>query len=51
MKVGTEYEMKVTQLVAGFASPIDSAMVDNKIYVVELGAAGRVIEITLPVAK
>jgi hypothetical protein len=50
-KVGADYEMKVTTLITGFLSPIDTAMVDNKLYIVELGANGRVLEITLPVAK
>jgi hypothetical protein len=54
-KVGTDYEMKVTQLVTGLASPIDSVMIDNKIYVVEYGTTaanpGGIVEITLPLAK
>jgi hypothetical protein len=50
-KAGENYEMKVTTLVTGFLAPIDTTMVDNKIYVVELGANGRVIEITLPVPR
>jgi hypothetical protein len=47
-KVGTEYEMKTTQLVTGFTAPIDSVMVDNKLYVVEYGEGSSVYEITFP---
>jgi hypothetical protein len=53
-KVGADYEMKVTQLIAGFTSPIDSVMVDNKIYIVEFATTsggGSLYEITLPLAQ
>jgi len=53
-KVGADYEMKVTQLVAGFTAPIDSVMVGNKIYIVEFAVAnggGSLYEITLPLAQ
>ena len=53
-KVGANYEMSVTQLVAGFLSPIDSVMVNNKIYIVEFSTTsggGSVYEITLPLPQ
>ena len=34
-KVNGEYEMKTTVIVTGFTAPVDSVLVDNKLYVVE----------------
>ncbi|HTM45221.1 MAG TPA: PQQ-dependent sugar dehydrogenase [Polyangiaceae bacterium] len=51
-KVGAAYEMEVTQLVAGFGgAPMDATLVGNKIYEVEYGGGGSIIEITLPAAQ
>jgi hypothetical protein len=46
-KVNGNYEMNLTQLVAGFAAPIDSTLVGNKLYVVE-DPNTNIYEITLP---
>lgn len=51
-KVNGEYEMSVTLLVTGFTAPVDSVLVDNKLYVVEnrfMGTPGQIYEITFPV--
>jgi hypothetical protein len=50
-KVNGEYEMTMNVLVSGFTAPIDSVLVDNKMYVIENrygGAAGAIYEITFP---
>ena len=47
-KVGDEYEMKVTQIVAGIRTPIDSVLVDNKLYTISWGAGNSMYEITFP---
>jgi hypothetical protein len=46
-----EYEMNMTVIVAGFTAPVDSVLVDNKLYVVEnrfMGTPGQIYEITFP---
>jgi hypothetical protein len=47
-KVNGNYEMNLTQLVLGFTGPMDSTLVGNKLYVVEL--MGGIYEISLPAA-
>jgi hypothetical protein len=50
-KVNGNYEMTMTVLVGGFTAPIDSVLVDNKLYVIENrygGTPGSIYEITLP---
>jgi hypothetical protein len=50
-KVNGEYEMQMTVLVTGFTAPIDSVLVDNKMYVIEnrySGTPGLIYEITFP---
>jgi hypothetical protein len=50
-KVNGEYEMTANVLVTGFTAPIDSVLVDNKLYVIEnrySGTPGSIYEITLP---
>lgn len=51
-KVNGEYEMNMTVLVGGFTAPVDSVLVDNKLYVIEnryTGNPGQIYEITFPV--
>jgi hypothetical protein len=50
-KVNGEYEMTMNILVTGFTAPIDSVLVDNKLYVIEnrySGSPGAIYEITFP---
>jgi hypothetical protein len=50
-KVNGEYEMTMNVLVTGFTAPIDSVLVDNKLYVIEnrySGTPGAIYEITFP---
>jgi len=47
-KVGDEYEMKVTQLITGIRTPIDSVLVDNKLYTISWAAGNSMYEITFP---
>ena len=51
-KVNGEYEMKTNVIVTGFTAPVDSVLVDNKLYVVEnrfMGTPGAIYELTFPV--
>lgn len=43
-----DYELSAQQIAAGFANPIDSELVGNKLYVLEYGGAGGLWELTLP---
>lgn len=45
---GENYEAIVTQIARGFAQPIDSELIGNKLYVLEYGGKGNIWEITLP---
>jgi hypothetical protein len=50
-KVNGDYEMTMNVLVTGFTAPIDSVLVDNKMYVIEnrySGTPGSIYEITFP---
>jgi hypothetical protein len=49
-KNGASYEMNTTQLVAGIESPVDSLMIDNKLYVVSFLTGADIYEITFPLA-
>jgi hypothetical protein len=46
----TNYQVRVTRLVAGFSNPIDAAILDNKVYVIEYGGNQGVWEVTFPPA-
>jgi hypothetical protein len=50
-KNGAAYEMSTTQLVAGFEAPVDSVMVENKLYVISYLAGASIYEITFPIAN
>jgi hypothetical protein len=50
-KLGTtNYQARVTRIVAGFSNPIDATIIDNKIYVIEYSGNQGVWEITFPAA-
>jgi hypothetical protein len=46
----TNYQMTATRLVGGFANPIDSEIIGNRIYVIEYGGDQGIWEITFPAA-
>ena len=48
VKIGDNYQAEVTRIVDGFSNPIDAAMIENKIYVIEWGGSRGLWEITLP---
>jgi glucose/arabinose dehydrogenase len=45
-KTEDNYEMVTTKLASGFKNPIDSVLIDNKLYVLEWGDQGAIWEIT-----
>ncbi len=45
---GAAYGMSTTQIVAGIESPVDSLMIDNKLYVVSFVSGANIYEITFP---
>lgn len=45
---GDSFQIQARKLVSGFASPIDSVLIGNKLYVLEYGGTSRVYEISLP---
>ncbi len=47
-KVGDNYQARVTRIVEGFRGPMDTAIINNKIYVVERSGPRGLWEITLP---
>ena len=47
-KSGDAYEATVTQIARNFANPIDSVLIDNKLYVLEYGGEGGIWEVILP---
>ncbi|MEE3235088.1 MAG: FlgD immunoglobulin-like domain containing protein [Candidatus Latescibacterota bacterium] len=50
-KVGDNYQAQTTRIVGGFSNPIDAAMIENKIYVLEWSGGRGLWEITLPKAN
>jgi glucose/arabinose dehydrogenase len=47
---GTNFQARVTRLMAGFQLPIDAEIISNRIYVVEYGGNQGVWEVTFPAA-
>ena len=47
----TNYQARVTQLVAGFATPIDAEIIGNRIYVIEYSGNQGLWEIRFPPAR
>ena len=43
---GVTYRLRATPLVRGFQHPIDSAMLGNKLYILEWGGMGSLWELT-----
>lgn len=48
LPAGEGFQVRSRKLVSGFAGPIDSLLLGNKLYVLEYGATSRVYEISLP---
>jgi hypothetical protein len=51
LPAGDGLQLKARKLVSGFASPIDSVLLGNKLYVLEYGSTSRVYELSLPVSE
>jgi hypothetical protein len=52
IEVGDTFEIAATRLVTGFSRPIDSILIDNRLYVLEfarMAPSGRIIELTFPI--
>lgn len=47
-KAGDNYQMSATQIAAGFQNPMDSALIGDKLYVLDYGGKGAIWEIGLP---
>ncbi len=45
---GESFQIQTRKLVSGFANPIDSVLLGNKLYVLEYGSTSRVYELSLP---
>ncbi len=45
-KTEDNYEMVTTEIAGGFANPVDAALVENKLYVLEWGSEGAIWELT-----
>lgn len=50
LPAGQSVQLRTRKLVSGFASPIDSVLIGNKLYVLEYGGASRVYELSFPVS-
>ncbi len=48
IKTATGYSLHATRIVGNFNNPIDSAMIGNKIYVIDYGGTQSIWEVTLP---
>ena len=48
--LGTNYQLRATRIVRDFRNPVDSAIVGNKLYVLENGGNQGLWEITFPAA-
>jgi glucose/arabinose dehydrogenase len=47
-KKGDAYQMTAEQIVTGFDRPMDSALIGNRLYVLDNGGRGAIWELTLP---
>jgi glucose/arabinose dehydrogenase len=50
-RVGDSYQVRAQSVVCGFLNPIDTAIVDGRIYVLEFGGSGTIWEVTTPPAE
>ncbi|MDF3065145.1 MAG: cytochrome c class [Polyangiaceae bacterium] len=48
LPAGESFQIRTRKLVSGFARPVDSVLIGNKLYVLEYGGTSRVYEISLP---
>lgn len=48
LPAGDSFQIRTRKIVSGFANPIDSVLIGNKLYVLEYGGTSRVYEISLP---
>jgi hypothetical protein len=48
--LGTNYQLRATRIVGGFRNPADTALIGNKLYVLENGGSQGLWEITFPPA-
>jgi hypothetical protein len=48
--LGTNYQVRATRIVGGFRNPVDTALIGNKLYVLENGGSEGLWEITFPAA-
>ena len=48
--LGTNYQVQATRIAGGFQNPVDTEIVDNKLYVLENGGNEAIWEITFPAA-
>jgi hypothetical protein len=48
--LGSNYQIRATRIVGGFSNPVDAAMIDNKLYVLENGGSQGLWEVTFPAA-
>jgi hypothetical protein len=48
--LGSNYQVRATRIVGGFSNPVDTAMIDHKLYVLESGGSQGLWEITFPAA-
>lgn len=46
IKTEDNYEMVTTEIASGFINPIDTVLIDNKLYVLEWGSEGAIWELT-----
>jgi len=46
----TNYQVQVTRIVGGFVNPVDTELIDNKLYVLENGGSQGIWEVTFPPA-
>jgi len=50
-RTATGYEVRAQSVVCGFLNPIDTEILNGRLYVLEFGGAGTVWEITTPAAE
>ena len=48
--LGTNYQLRAARIAAGFSNPVDTALIGNKLYVLEYGGSQGLWEITFPAA-
>jgi glucose/arabinose dehydrogenase len=50
-RVGDGYEVRAESVVCGFLNPIDTEILDGRLYVLEFGGSGTIWEVTAPPAE